>query len=80
MKNQRELIQGLNIYIYIYIYVCVCVCVLQSPHYMAYPKSTNQTFPLQPIITSIGSATHKIAQAIAKILTPYSTQSSPYML
>ena len=39
---------------------------LQFQHYMAYPKSTKQPPPLRPIISSIGSATHKIARTIAK--------------
>ena len=41
---------------------------LQSQHYMAYPKFTNQT-PPWPIISSISRATNKIAHTIAKILT-----------
>ena len=53
-----------------------------------YPNNPNiiwltqnpQINPLRPIISSIGSATHKIARAIAKILPPLGTISPSHVI
>ena len=50
---------------------------LESQYYMVYPKSTNKTPPLRPIISSIGSATYIIARVTTKILTPPSRHNQP---
>ena len=47
------------------------------PRLYGLPKTHKPNIPLRPIISGIGSATHKIARAIAKILTPLLGTISP---
>ena len=49
----------------------------RTPTLYGLPKTHKQNIPMRPITSGIGSAPHKIARAIAKILTPLLGTLSP---